>query len=332
MANRLETNGSVDDALKSLGIVRLPLSTPFPVGPVNVFLIEQEPLILVDTGLRTEDSYRELSAGLKEHGYAISDLGIIIVTHGHRDHMGQLGRLLDESDAISYGHPLVKEQGDDTHDHTEARRQFYLDIIVEFGVPNEVREQANSLYDRFRAFSTPFKIDHEVKDEGRALDFTVYYVPGHSPSDTVFVNSDRGFSLTGDHILTATNPNPLLRRPEPGQSRAKSLVEYQHSLRRTRELDLGICCPGHGDAFDDHVSVVDRILERQETRSRQVLKLVRQGQHTPYAISRMLFPKLPMQHLHLGLSIAVGHLEVLEERGQLRSRHEGPILTFDLVG
>lgn len=331
MANSLKTEEPIEHTLKKLGVVCLPLSTPFPVGPVNVFLIKQDSLILVDTGLRTDESYEELSAGLRENGYAVSDIDVIIVTHGHRDHMGLLGRLLEESDAIAYAHPLVKEQGEDTEDRTEARRQFYLDIIEEFGVPREIREQTNSLYDRFRAFSSPFTIEHEVQDEGEALDFTAYYVPGHSPSDTLFVNRERGFSLTGDHILTATNPNPLLRRPEPGEPREKSLVEYQQSLRRSRELDLGICCPGHGDAFGNHVAVVDRILERQETRSQQVVKLIRQGQHTPYAISRALFPKLPVPHLHLGLSIAVGHLEVLEERGELCSSHQGQILTFDFA-
>jgi hypothetical protein len=29
---------------------RLPLPTPFPVGPINVYLAEGDPLTLVDTG------------------------------------------------------------------------------------------------------------------------------------------------------------------------------------------------------------------------------------------------------------------------------------------
>lgn len=309
-------------------IVTISLPTPFPVGPVNVFLVKGDPLILVDTGLRSEESYALLTAALGEHGVGIGDLDAILVTHGHRDHMGLLGRILAESDAEAYAHPRVSDEGQDSDAGGAARKQFYINIMTEFGVPDEVIEEANSLYERFRAFSEPYTIAHTVNDLDVALGYRVYHVPGHSPSDTLFVREADGVSFTGDHILVGSNPNPLLRRTRPGEAREKSLVEYQASLRRTRELELGVCYPGHGEPIADHVAVVDRILGRQEKRSEQVMKLVREGKDTPYAVSRGLFPDLPTNALHLGLSIAVGHLEVLEERGVLASRHDAGVLRF----
>lgn len=317
------------DPERDLGVVPISLPTPFPVGPVNVFLIKRDPPILIDVGLNTDESYEILSDRLGEHGLTYNDLGAIIVTHGHRDHVGLLGRLLRETDTVSYGHPGVRTLGQNIDKHPQARREFFEGILKEFGVPAEVQEEANSLYERFKAFSEPFELDHVVEDEGTALGFKAYFVPGHSASDTLFVDAEQGFTFVGDHILTGTNPNPLLQRPTaPGEPRPKALVRYQQSLRRTRELDLGLCFPGHGGPIEDHVAAVDRILERQDRRAEQVRKLIDGGKGTPYEISRGLFPDLPTPHVHLGLSIAVGHMEVLEERGELTSSHENGILRF----
>ncbi|MDK1021824.1 MAG: MBL fold metallo-hydrolase [Candidatus Hydrogenedentes bacterium] len=313
---------------KHFGVVCISLPTPFPVGPVKVFLVKHDPPILIDTGLNSEESYGILSERLAEHGLKLNDLGAVLVTHGHRDHVGLLGRLMRETKADSYGHPLVRTLGRDADNYPQARKEFYLGILEEFGVPSEIKEEANSFYEKFRTFSEPFDLAHVLEDGEQALGYTAYHVPGHSPSDTLLTQPELGITFVGDHILPGTNPNPTLQQPEPGQSRSKSLVLYQRSLARTRELDLGICLPGHGEPFEDHVAVVDRILERQERRGRQVMKLMKSGKRTPYEISRGLFPDLPAQHIHLGLSIAVGHMEAQEECGEAHCCHVDGILQY----
>lgn len=316
------------ELLEKLNVIRIVLPTPFPVGPVNVYLLPGDPLTLIDTGLKSDETYRTLSAALNEHGYAITDLEAILATHGHRDHIGLLGRLQQETGAKVYAHPLVEDLGSEKPGDSDARRQFYLDIMEEFGVPERIREEANSLYDRFRSYSDPFTVDHDFLDSGYATEFRTYFVPGHSPSDTLLVHESRHFTITGDHILTNTTPNPLLRRPEGNRPRPKSLLEFLTSLRRSRSMSLGLCLPGHGDPISDHVAVIDRILEKLEKRSVQVLRLVRDGLKTPFEVSQALFPQLPHQNLHLGLSIAVGHMEVLEEDGLVRSTHERGVLRY----
>lgn len=317
--------------LKQHNIAMLPLPTPFPVGPVNCFLFKNDPITLVDTGLNTDKTYEELSRGMQEHGLRISDIEIIIVTHGHRDHMGLLGRLLEETGAKAYGHPLVDKLGIVNPDDASVRKNFFLGILHEFGVPDETIEEANSLYDRFKQFSEPYRLDYLLEHEGHSLGFDTYFVPGHSPSDTLFIDNARGFTIVGDHILTSTNPNPLLRRPEPGEKRARSLVEYQASLRESRQRELGVCLPGHGGLILDGHSAIDGILEKHDRRSAIIEKLVREGHATPYAISRKLFPDLPAPNVHLGLSVSVGHMEVLEERGILEQTHVDGVLHFSPV-
>lgn len=55
----------------------LALPTPFPVGPVNVYLAEGTPLTLIDTGPKDDSTRAALEAGLKEHGYRMQRMAAL---------------------------------------------------------------------------------------------------------------------------------------------------------------------------------------------------------------------------------------------------------------
>src|SRR5215211_748076 len=75
-------------AAAAAGIHRIAVPTPFAVGRVNVYLIEDEPLTLVDTGPNSGSSLDVLERGLRALGHSIADLRRIVVTHQHIDHIG----------------------------------------------------------------------------------------------------------------------------------------------------------------------------------------------------------------------------------------------------
>ena len=56
----------------------LPIPTPFAVGRVNCYLIEDEPLTLVDTGPNSGAALDALERALREHGRRIEDLERIV--------------------------------------------------------------------------------------------------------------------------------------------------------------------------------------------------------------------------------------------------------------
>lgn len=304
------------------GVHRIPVSTPFIVGPVNCYLLTRGYLTLVDTGTVTEQSWTDLEAGVRRCGYALSDLKRIYLTHHHADHVGQCRRLVEISGAEVWGHPDILEQDRLSHQHDETTRRFFENIMTEFGVPVAEAREAMALWDKFKTFSEPAVLHHPIY-EGDALGpFRIHFVPGHSTTDTLLVNEAEGYTLAGDHILEDFNPNPLLRRAAPGQVRDRALVEYQASLRRSRELPLGICLPGHGELIDDHVRVIDGLLAQHERKNRRIAQMCGPAGLTPYDVAMALYPGLKLQHLYLALSVAAGQLEVLESRGEAESRHD----------
>ena len=66
-------------------VVPISLPTPFYIGPVNVYLIAEDPLTIIDTGPKTKEAIDALRAGLRKAGYLVSDLRRIVLTHAHED-------------------------------------------------------------------------------------------------------------------------------------------------------------------------------------------------------------------------------------------------------
>src|SRR3954453_21428548 len=81
------------------GIWRIVIGTPWPVGPVNVYVLDDDPLTLIDTGQRSDAALAALEAGLAALGRRVEDLERIVVTHQHIDHCGLAGLLVERSGA-----------------------------------------------------------------------------------------------------------------------------------------------------------------------------------------------------------------------------------------
>jgi glyoxylase-like metal-dependent hydrolase (beta-lactamase superfamily II) len=294
--------------------------TPFLVGPVNCLLYRGEALTLFDTGPRTDDAWEALNAGLAAEGVTIRDLERVVLTHHHIDHCGLLARVVEVSGAETWAHPDVVMQSrlGDGEDGDGQRKVYYYALMSELGVPAEEAGQSMQLWDAFKDMIDPFEIEHTLADGAELDGFMVAHVPGHSSTDTLFVHRN-GFSVVGDHILESMNPNPLLRRPNPGEERGRALVEFRASLRRARSLPLGTAYPGHGTPIADAVPVIDGLLAQHDKRNQRIMEAMPEEGITPYQLARVLYPQLEMPHLYLGLSVAAGQLEVLEEEGLLQS-------------
>ncbi len=172
------------------GIHRLALPTPFLVGRVNCYLIEDEPLTLVDTGPNSGKSLDELERALAQHGRKIEELELILLTHQHMDHVGLLEILARRSRAeVAALHPLARYLESFSRS-AAADDEFAQAIMRRHGVPRDVSMVLGSLGAAFRAFGSSGRVTRELRDgdELRLRDRTlrVFHRSGHSPTDTIF--------------------------------------------------------------------------------------------------------------------------------------------------
>ena len=71
-----------------LNIYKIKIPTPYPVGPVNSYLIKNRPYTLVDPGPDYPEAKEALLEGLAALGVAPADLARVVLTHSQSDHCG----------------------------------------------------------------------------------------------------------------------------------------------------------------------------------------------------------------------------------------------------
>jgi len=288
---------------------RLIVPTPFYVGPVNVYLIEEEPLTLIDAGPRDEASLTALRAGLRELGYQFSDIRRIIVSHAHADHYGLAQRVQEESNATVMIHEWDAPAVAQTEDY-----RAYRELLAVAGVPREMIERMEVGYEKFKGFAYPLTDVETLKDDDEILfekeSLTVVHTPGHTPGSICLVRTSNRLVFSSDTVLKNITPNPVLS-PDPidEKRRFQSLGEYLVSLARLRALAPTVLRGGHGDDVSDYDEHFHRLYRFTEARQTKLLALVPKGGTTAWDASLKLFPDARSYHRFLALSETVAHLD-----------------------
>jgi len=167
----------------------------------SCYLVEGEEIVLIDTGLPSQiDS---LYSGIEKHGFSISDISKIILTHcEHPDHAGNVGTLVQENPDIQvYIHPEGIEYLTEPSIESENRKKVMLpQMAARFG------EQIPVPSSRIC-----FLKNGQIFDLGNKVRLRIMFTSGHQPSGLiifdeknhgVFINdlvgnyfSDADFSL-----------------------------------------------------------------------------------------------------------------------------------------
>jgi glyoxylase-like metal-dependent hydrolase (beta-lactamase superfamily II) len=322
---------------RAAGIQRLPIPTPFAVGRVNCYLIEDDPLTLVDTGPNSGKALDELERQLSELGHSIADIELVILTHQHIDHLGLVEIVTQRSGAevaaIDVAVPFFENFADDA----ERDDVFAADVMRRNGIPEDVVVALRSVSRSFRAWGAHARVTRRLRD-GEILELgdrrlEVQHRPGHSPSDTLFWDSERRILIAADHLIAHISSNPLLTRPLDGSTeRPKALVTYLDSLARTRELDAEIVLPGHGDPVTNHRELIDERFAMHARRADKILGLLESGPRTAYELAQALWGNVAVTQAYLTLSEVIGHMDLLIRDGRARELDDGELVRFQAVG
>lgn len=165
------------------GVWRIPTAGDY----INSFVFGEPDgtVTLVDTGMFW--AHKRIVSGLQQIGKDPRDVGRVILTHAHGDHVGSAAKLL----------PKTKAVGAHVH-HDDAG-------FVRAGVPAPASGSLNRLMQRIPGLKyTAVPVISELHD-GQLLDvaggMTVHHTPGHTPGHVSLLHQESGLLITGDSIF-----------------------------------------------------------------------------------------------------------------------------------
>jgi len=297
-------------------IYKIELPIPFPLKSMNVYFIDDSPRTLVDAGIKTEVSFETLKKGLETIGVGLNSIERILITHGHIDHYGQAKRLSSLSGAPIYIHS--KEYGRiRSFIHSLG---FIKSILLRNGAPetlaNEAIHYMESAQIMADSLDEAFFLDDGDSILFKSMTWKTIHCPGHSPGLICFHWPEKKILFTGDHLLKEITPNPILNVPEYRPPfRYPSLKDYLNSLEKIERLGLSLLLPAHGEEIHDVKALIQKIFTHHKGRMDRILFSLSKKEKTPFQIAMDLFPGVPPFEVFLGISEAVGHLDILKEKG-----------------
>lgn len=249
-----------DDALDSSsareiepGIWRVPVPTPFGAHRVNVYLLrgagDAKDWTLVDCPLDTQAAEEALLAGMSRAGARPEDIGAILLTHGHPDHVGAACLWQERCGAPVY--LLAHEAHLIATLWTDGSNQAFLEAaraLMAHGTPSDEAQTLVTRAVQVRRLlappETPRVLAHGQRLHLGGRHYTALWTPGHSDGHLCLLRDD-GALLAGDAILPALAPTVgwyPWSRPDP-------LGDQLMTLATLRDLPARVVLPGHGRPF-----------------------------------------------------------------------------------
>ena len=325
-------NGMAVRYTSSAGVVfygiGIPQSWSTRLGPTWSYVVEGDSLTLVDTGCNRSVSH--LEQGLECIGYSLSDVGRVVVTHGHLDHDGSSWEVVARSGAELWAHEVYHSLAGAGRweKESQALREF-SDIRPpdDDGFVARVKEY-EELGQRHRATNV-------VTDGLVSNGLSFFYTPGHSPDEVCVLYEKVLFS--GDHILPQITPHPSVARSYVAvrgslprgyrlDNRCYGLSTYLRSLRKVAPLGEDIeVMPAHrafhaGKFNPIGLGRTREIVEHHRDRCAELLELLKQKSMDLDALTRKYFSRLMLEGptFYLAFSEVVSHVELLQEAGDVR--------------
>jgi glyoxylase-like metal-dependent hydrolase (beta-lactamase superfamily II) len=253
----------------------------------------------------------------------LADVELVLLTHQHIDHVGLAEIVMRRAGADVACHVALaawlehlpmSHVADDAHIAARLRGH---------GVPIAEIAAFDARATTIRSFGsqpTPtvtLRDGEELCLRDRTL--RAEHRPGHSPTDTVLVDTANGLMFTGDHLMTDAWTTPYLA---PGAAAAddwaadfapaRALRAALEQTARTVPGVLGL--PGHGEPVHDVRVHAAAVLKRQQARAESLLERIDRPT-TAAELRSGRFTRLSPARGYLGLFEVLAELALLQEQG-----------------
>lgn len=308
MLQRLDGRASVEDALSALRassgarqrVISARLSplvhvviAPNPglmTGPgTNTYVVGRDPSLVVDPATPDEE-YLEVLAS------AAGDVGAILVTHRHEDHIGGVTAL-----AARTGAPV----------RAWSSKLVVSEEATEKGNRDEGAEEPSGRGEATAV--TPLGDGEEIVFGGGLL--RAVHSPGHASDHVCFHLPSERALLAGDCVLGEGTP---VIAPPDGDMRA-----YLTTLDRLERLDIERIYPGHFRPRDDARGVIRSLRAHRREREALILEAVAGGARSIEEVVAGAYGDTPESLLPVAELSARAHLDLLVEQGRVVALNGG---------
>jgi glyoxylase-like metal-dependent hydrolase (beta-lactamase superfamily II) len=198
-----------------------PSGGPYALFSAEAYVVLTPEPVLVDCG--GPPTYPELRDNLARVGIAPSDIELVIATHYHHDHMGNIIALREEAPHI----PLALHEAD-------------VSAFVEANQPGNQAGPPSRAHGR----TDPTRIDVALMDGQRLryghTTFEVLHTPGHTPGSAAIA-----VDVDGMHALFVGDTVHGLYFARPERDAAADLEQWSHSLGHLLALPFDLMFEGH---------------------------------------------------------------------------------------
>ncbi len=310
-------------------VKRIPIPTPYPIGDIYCYLIRDDPITVIDTGVnlpQTEDIWKQK---LKEMKLSFKDIKRIVITHGHSDHYGFARRLSQLS-----GAPIYVHLGD--WKKVKDRKGYYQGMFPymgRYGIPPwyldtflKVLIWERNFCEDIKEGLVPLK-DQDVL-EFEHISLKVIHTPGHSLGHVILMHETEAFS--GDFIFSTITSIPTLEFDEKG-NRKKTVLMYESAIKRAKREGLKLFLPSHLEERGDFDEALRAMNERRRKKEEKILAFLKKAKRaTPFEIMKELYPEHKKAEVYMLLSDIMGRLDLLEEKGLVKWEEENGKLLYCL--
>jgi glyoxylase-like metal-dependent hydrolase (beta-lactamase superfamily II) len=217
----------------------------------SAFLVKGSELVMIDTGQPKQlEAVRD---GIKAHGFSVSDISRIFVTHcEHPDHAGNVAALLRESpQAKVYINPIGKKI------MLDPRAVDWTKLVSAELLPKYM--ELVNVWEPVPASRIETLSDGQEIDLGDDEKLKVMFTPGHQPSGMVVIES-KNFGvfindLVGNCFLDADSHYPL----SPTKS---DNIETVSVLKKLLDDDFNYLYLGHYGIADNPKKVLSQAIDK----------------------------------------------------------------------